>query len=71
MDCAFGAMSKNILPHLDTEEVLLFFLNDFYFFYYSQFTVLCQFSTVQQSDPVARTHTHAFFSHIIFHRIPS
>ena len=34
------------------------FLYNFYFFYYSWFTVFCQFSTVQQSDPV--TYTHIF-----------
>ena len=36
-----------------TVFVFSFFIyNDFYFFYYSWFTVFCQFSTVQQSDPV-------------------
>ena len=29
------------------------FLNDFYFFSYSWFTVFSQFSTIQQSDPVS------------------
>ena len=46
------------------------FLNDFYLFHYSWFTVFFQFSTVQQSDPVVLTYTH-FFSHIILHQIPS
>ena len=35
--------------------------NDFYFFYYSWFTVFCQISTVQQSDPVTQTCIHSFF----------
>ena len=42
--------SMDLLPSI--------FLNDFYFFHYSQFTVLCQFFTVQQSDP--DTHTHIY-----------
>ena len=40
-----------------------FFNNDFYFFHYSWFTVFCQFSTVQQGDPVTHTCVHSFFSH--------
>ena len=44
------------------------FLN-VYFFHYSQFTVFCQFSTVQQSVPVTHTYTHCF-SHIILHHVP-
>ena len=42
----------------------LTFLNDFYFFHYSWFTVFCQFllySTVSQSH----THTHVYI-HILF-----
>ena len=35
-------------------------LNDFYFFHYSWFTVFCQFSTKQQSDPVTHTYKHSF-----------
>ena len=38
----------------------------------------CQFSTIQQSDPITHTHTHTHthtrthsFSHIILHRAPS
>ena len=38
------------------------FFSDFYFFHYSWFTLYCQFSIVQQSDPVSLslflTHTH-------------
>ena len=49
------------------DEAFLF--NEFYFFHYS-FTVVCQFSTVQQSDPVTHIHVHAF-SHIILHHVPS
>ena len=45
-------------------------LNDFYFFHYSWFTVFCQFSTVQQGDPVTHTCVHSF-SHIILHHAPS
>ena len=44
--------------------------NDFYFFRYSWFTVFCQFSTVQQNDPVTHTYIHSF-SHIILHHVPS
>ena len=40
------------------------FYNDFYFFHDSWFTVSCQFSTVQQGDPVTHTCIHSF-SHII------
>ena len=42
------------------------FLNDFYFFHYSWYTVFCQFSTAQQGDPVTYTYIHYFF-HIILH----
>ena len=48
------------------------FFNDFYFFHYAWFTVFCQFSTVQQSDPVIYIYICMFvyayihsFSHII------
>ena len=41
-----------------------FFLNGFYFFHQSWFTVFCQFSTIQQGDPVRHTCIHSF-SHII------
>ena len=34
----------------------------FNFLDYSWFTVFCQFSTVQQGDPVTHTHIHSFFS---------
>ena len=31
--------------------------------------MFCQFSTVQQDDPVTHTHVHTFFSHmILLHR---
>ena len=36
--------------------ILFIFYSNFYFFHYSWFTVVCQFSTLQQSDPV--THTY-------------
>ena len=63
------------LPRVfQTQHLILFiFYNDFYFFHCSWFTGFCQFSTVQQSDPVAyiyiyiyiythtHTHTHTFF----------
>ena len=39
------------------QELLLLFFN------YSLFTVFCQFSAVQQGDPVTHTHRHPFFSH--------
>ena len=48
-------------------QFILFFKNDFYFFHCSWFTVFCQFSTVQQSDPVTHKYIHSF-SHIILHR---
>ena len=60
---------------------VFFFLSHFYFFHYSWFTVFCQFSAVQQSDPVTHTHTrvcvyiyicvcvYTFFSHIILHYV--
>ena len=43
---------------------LLFFIfyNNFYLFHYSWLTVFCQFSTVQQGDPVIHTCIHSFFS---------
>ena len=41
-----------------------FLFNDFYFFHYIWFTVFCQFSTVQQGDPVTHTYIHSF-SHFI------
>ena len=49
---------------------LFIFLMIFYFFHYSCFTVFCQFSTVQQRDPVTYTYIHSF-SHIILHHAPS
>ena len=44
--------------------------NDFYFFHYSWLTVFCQFSTVQESDPMTHTCIHSF-SHVILHCAPS
>ena len=44
-----------------------FFNNDFYFFYYSWFTVFYQFSAVQQSDP-ATHHIYTFFLSSLFDR---
>ena len=41
----------------------VFFYNDFDFFHYSWFIVFCQFSTVQQGDPVTHIGIHSFFSH--------
>jgi len=45
------------------------FISDSYFFHYSWFTVSCQFSTVQQRDPVAHAYIH--FAHIILRHAPS
>ena len=57
----------------------------FIFFHYGWFTMSCQFSIVQQSDPFSlslihthmqcththtHTHTHSF-SHVILHHVPS
>ena len=43
-------------------------LSDFYFFHHSWFTVFCQFSTVQPSDPVTLTciHSLGFFICVFF-----
>ena len=43
------------------------FYNDFYFSHYSRFTVFCQFSPVQQGDPITHTYIHSF-SHMIMLR---
>lgn len=43
----------------------LFFNNDFHFFHYSWFTVLCQFSTAWQGDPVTHTCIQSFFLHLL------
>ena len=40
---------------------LILFYNDFYSFHYSWFTVFCQFSTVQQGDPVTHNMYRLFF----------
>ena len=50
--------------------IFLIFKKWFYFFHYSCFTGFCQFSPVQQSDPVTHTHMHSF-SYIILHHAPS
>ena len=47
-------------------SIFFLFFNDFYFFHYSWFTVFCQFSPVQQSDPVTHTCKHSF-SHVLLH----
>jgi len=54
------------LPSNSLQGLSLFFLfnNNFYFFDYSWFTMFCQFSAVQQGDPVTHTCIH-YFSHII------
>ena len=39
----------------------LIFLNDFHFFHYSWFTVFCQFSIVQESDPVTHAYIRILF----------
>ena len=38
-----------------------FFLMIFIFFHHSWITVFCQFSTVQQGDPVTLSYVHSFF----------
>ena len=43
--------------------ILFYFIsiyNDFYFSHYGWFTVSCQFSTVQQGDPVTHTCIHSW-----------
>ena len=51
--------------------LLFLFFNDFYFSHYSWFTVSCQFSAVQQSDPVTHTHTHTYIYILFSHYPPS
>ena len=43
-----------------------FYLMIFIFFYYSWFTVFCQFSTVHQGDPVTHTYIYFFLSFFFF-----
>ena len=43
--------------------VIFFCIMIFIFFDYSWFTVICQFSTVQQGDLVTHTCVHSFFSY--------
>ena len=43
------------------------FLNDFYFFHYSWFTMFYQFSTVEKGDPVTHTYIHSFSCIIMLH----
>ena len=63
--------SATLAPHnASTRSLLqlpLLFLNGFYFFHYTWLTVFCQFSTAQQSDPVAHAHSHSF-PHVTLHR---
>ena len=48
-------------------QFFFFLLNDFCFFQYGWFTEFCQFSTVQQSDPVTHTSIHSFSYIIMLH----
>ena len=58
---ALNTGGQNILIKMHTEN----FFNVFFPLY----TVFCQFSTVQQSDPVTHTYIYAHsFSHIILHQ---
>ena len=43
--------------------IFFFILNDFISSIIAGFTVFCQFSTVQQGDPVTHTRKHSFFLH--------
>ena len=38
--------------------IFILFYNDFNFFHYGWFIVFCQFSSVQQGDPVTHTSIH-------------
>ena len=38
---------------------IFIFINVFYFLHYSWFIVFCQFSIVQQSDPVTHIYVHS------------
>ena len=70
-NCSGKERDKRTEDLLELTEVLFLlligirgiFFNDFYFFHFSWFTVFCQFSAVQQSDPVTRTYITFFFSH--------
>ena len=55
---------------IDCIFFFILFLNGFYIFHCSWFTAFCQFSTVQQSNPVTHIYAHSF-SHIILHHVPS
>ena len=65
--CTLGLRPPEGVPTfcIQTHQPLrfLFFCSDLYFVRYSWFTVLCQFSPVQQGDPDTRTCVHSFFSH--------
>ena len=61
----YGSITGISIHTTNLEEDNSNFLNDFYFFYYSWFTVLCQF--LQQSDPVICILSLT----IILHHVPS
>jgi len=70
-----GYWKQTALPFLLQAWVFVCF-NDFNFFHYSWYTVSCQFSTLQPSDPVTHTYIHSHSHIIMLHhkwldRVPS
>ena len=57
------AFNSSLLLGIRTVFIFFSFLMIFILFHYSWFTVFCQFSAVQQGDPVIHTYMHSFFSH--------
>ena len=64
-----SAQEEVIIPK-HTKVFFVFYLMIFIFFHFSWLTAFCQFSTVQQGDPVTHTHIHSF-SHIMLPYVPS
>jgi len=64
---------SNVSVTIKFKHCILYFLifNDFYFFHYSWFTVFCQFSTIQQSDPVTHMYLYSFSQIILYQALYS
>ena len=54
-----GCLEKSTTAYF----IFFFYIMIFIVFHYSWFRVFCQFSTVQQGDPVTHTCVHSFFLH--------
>ena len=52
-------MLPYVTTWIDLEDIFYLMI----FFHYSRFTLLCQFSTIQQGNSVTHTHIHSLFSH--------